>query len=138
MEGENDTPMKKQQSTISNNESPTKKKLSMADFEKLGRLGEGAYGEVYMVRKKDIDKKFALKQLEKKQLAKERKEYQAMVERELLTQINHPGIIKINSSFQDPNRLYFVLELCEGGAFKDFLKLNYGRLSLDVLSFYVG
>jgi serine/threonine protein kinase len=61
-----------------------------------------------------------------------------MVERELLTQFNHPGIIKISSSFQDPKRLYFVLELCEGGPFKDFFKLNYGRLSLDVLSFYVG
>lgn len=118
--------------------SSERKKLSMDDFEKIGRLGQGAYGEVDLVRRKDVDKKFALKQIEKKLLAQEKKEYQALVEREILCRLNHPGIIKLNSSFTDPKKLYFVLEYCEGGQFKDFLKLHFGKLSFEVVAFYVG
>lgn len=110
----------------------------MDDFEKISRLGHGAYGEVDLVRRKDVDKKFALKHIEKKLLSQEKKEYQAMVEREILCRLDHPGIIKLNASFTDPSRLYFVLEYCEGGQFKDFLKLHFGRLSFDVVAFYVG
>ena len=44
-----------------------------------------------------------------------------MVERELLTRIEHPGVIKIVASFQDADNLYFVLELCEGENFKDLI-----------------
>lgn len=101
-------------------------------------MGEGAYGEVDLVRRKDLDKKFALKHIEKKLLSQEKKEYQAMVEREILCRLNHPGIIKLSASFTDSKRLYFVLEYCEGGAFKDFLKLHFGRLNFNVVAFYVG
>jgi serine/threonine protein kinase len=93
---------------------------------------------VHLVRRKEDDKKFALKQIEKKLLSQEKKEYQAMVERELLCRLDHPGIIKLNSSFTDPKKLYFVLEYCEGGQFKDFLQMHYGRLNFNVVAFYVG
>ncbi len=56
-------------------------------------------------------------------LKKEKKQYQVYIEREVLTKLNHPGVIKIFFSFQDKNRLYFVLEFCQGGEFSDFLKI---------------
>lgn len=47
-----------------------RKKMTVDDFEMISRLGQGAYGEVDLVRRKDVDKKFALKQIEKKLLSK--------------------------------------------------------------------
>lgn len=84
----------------------------MDDFDKLSRLGQGAYGEVFLVFRKDLEKKFALKMIEKKFLSQEKKQYQAMVEKEVLCRLNHPGIVKLSASFTDPKRLYFVMEYC--------------------------
>lgn len=65
-----------------------------------------------------------MKQILKRRLKREEKEYQAIVEKELLTRIEHPGVIKILASFQDADNLYFVLELCEGGDFKDLICMS--------------
>ena len=43
------------------------------------RLGEGAYGEVKLVERDDTT--FALKIIHKKQLEKDQKQYQAIIER---------------------------------------------------------
>jgi 3-phosphoinositide dependent protein kinase-1 len=40
--------------------------------------------------------------------------------------------------FQDTWNLYFVLELCEGGQFREFIEGNVGRVSDEVVAFYVG
>jgi serine/threonine protein kinase len=77
-------------------ESPTKKKkLGFTDYEIKFKLGRGAYGEVFEAVRKDNQKKCALKQIQKRLLGREHKEYQALVERELLSKIEHPGVIKI-------------------------------------------
>lgn len=54
----------------------------------------------------------------------------------MLTRIDHPGVIKILASFQDPNNLYFCLELCEGGEFKHFLQQTKGKLTNNSFKFY--
>lgn len=91
--------------------SPTKKKPSLTpeDFTIKYRLGKGAYGDVFLVVKNSDRKIYAMKQIQKKKLEREQKEYQAMVEKELLSNFKHPGIIKLRSSFQDKQSLYFVL-----------------------------
>ena len=73
--------------------SPNKKKASLTadDFNVCYRLGKGAYGDVFLVTKKTDGRSFAMKQIQKRKLAREEKEYQAMVEKELLTCMQHPG-----------------------------------------------
>jgi len=92
-----------------------RKKITSEDFSIKYRLGKGAYGDVFLVVKNSDHKKYAFKQIQKKKLEREQKEYQAMVERELLTNFKHPGIVKLRYSFQDRHSLYFVQEYCEGG-----------------------
>lgn len=82
----------------------------------------GAYGKVELVERKGI--KYALKIIEKRILAKEDKEYQAFIERELLRKMNHPGIVALKTCFQDRQHLYFCLEYCEGGDFITFIRNN--------------
>lgn len=64
-------------------QSPPKKKssLSIEDFTLKHKLGKGAYGDVYMVVKNSDNKVYAMKQIQKKKLEREEKEYQAMVEK---------------------------------------------------------
>lgn len=39
----------------------------------------------------------------------------------MLTKLNHPNVVKMFFSFQDKNKLFFVLELIAGGEFSEFL-----------------
>lgn len=119
--------------------SPAKKKsLTTEDFTIKHRLGKGAYGDVFLVVKNSDRKLYALKQIHKRKLEREQKEYQAMVEKELLSYMKHPGIVKLRYSFQDKQSLYFVLEYCEGGDFINFIKNNIGKLTEEAKIFYIG
>lgn len=63
------------------NPSPTKLKASLTveDFIMKHKLGKGAYGDVFLVMKKSDKNVYALKQIQKKKLEKQQKQYQAMV-----------------------------------------------------------
>jgi serine/threonine protein kinase len=50
-----------------------------------------------------------------------------MIEKEMLMMLKHPGILKFHSSFTDKEKLYFVMELAEGGDFSQYMKL-YSKL----------
>lgn len=105
------------------------------ECENIGSLGMGAYGRVSLVKKNG--KLFAMKQIEKKKLAKDKKEYQAFVERELLRKIDHPGIIKLFKCEQDNKYLKYFLEYCHGGDFTNFIRLHYKELTNEVKQFYI-
>ena len=77
------------------------------NFNFIKEIGGGAYGKVELVEKNGLS--FALKIIQKKQLEKEEKVYQALVEKELLKKMNHPGVVTLFSSFQDKRNVYFVL-----------------------------
>ena len=78
-----------------------------------------------------------MKQIQKRKLAREEKEYQAMVEKELLTCMQHPGVVHLRYTFQDKSSLYFIQEFCQGGEFINFIKLNSDRLNERIRVFYV-
>jgi len=37
--------------------------------------------------------------------------------------LDHPGVIKLKSSFRDKYKFYFVLEFAEGGSFSEYIRL---------------
>ena len=98
-------------------------------------IGRGAYGRVHLVKRDDVF--YAMKEIEKKKLAKEKKEYQAYVERELLMKISHPGIIKLKQCLQDGKYLYYVVEYCHGGDLTKFIKTNEQKITEELRVFYI-
>ena len=92
---------------------------------------------MFLVSKKSDGRSFAMKQIQKRKLAREEKEYQAMVEKELLTCMQHPGVVHLRYTFQDKSSLYFIQEFCQGGEFINFIKLNSDRLNERIRVFYV-
>ena len=78
-------------------------------------IGRGTYAKVMLVRKTTNGKLYALKSMRKKLIQKKGQAHRIVMERNILTEINHPFLIKIDSAFQNDRKLYIVLEYCPGG-----------------------
>lgn len=73
--------------------------------------------------------------MDKKFITKENKIAYVKLERIVLDQLDHPGIIRLYFTFQDTYSLYMGLESCEGGELFDQITRK-GRLSEDEARFY--
>ncbi|CAN4115018.1 unnamed protein product [Withania somnifera] len=108
---------------------------TLQDFE-LGKIyGVGSYSKVVRAKKKDTMNVYALKIMDKKFITKENKTSYVKLERIVLDQLDHPGIIRLFFTFQDTFSLYMALESCEGGELFDQITRK-GRLSEDEARFY--
>jgi serine/threonine protein kinase len=100
----------------------SQKKLSIKDFEKLRSLGKGSYAEVVLAKNISTKERVAIKIIDKAFIEREEKVEEVHKERLLLSNLNHPNIIRLHHTFQDKKRLYFVLDLAEKGDLKEFLR----------------
>lgn len=100
-----------------------KRKIGPEDFDYFSLLGKGSFGEVYLVKKKGGKKKFAMKILEKSKMCTKNFIGYAKNERNVLSVINHPFMVSLNSAFQTLDCLFLVMEFCHGFFFLIFLKL---------------
>ncbi|PSR92971.1 3-phosphoinositide-dependent protein kinase [Actinidia chinensis var. chinensis] len=109
--------------------------FTVHDFE-LGKIyGVGSYSKVVRAKKKDTGIVYALKIMDKKFITKENKTAYVKLERIVLDQLDHPGIVRLFFTFQDTFSLYMALESCEGGELFDQVTRK-GRLSEDEAQFY--
>lgn len=109
--------------------------FTAVDFE-LGKIyGVGSYSKVVRAKKKDTGNVYALKIMDKKFITKENKISYVKMERIVLDQLDHPGVIRLFFTFQDTYSLYMALESCEGGELFDQI-IRKGRLSEDEARFY--
>mmetsp|Transcript_25783 Transcript_25783/g.48911 ORF Transcript_25783/g.48911 Transcript_25783/m.48911 type:complete len:460 (-) Transcript_25783:272-1651(-) len=105
------------------------------DFEILRVVGQGAFGKVFQVRQKATGAIRAMKVMRKDQvLARNHSEYMRQ-ERDILTHIQHPFIIKMHYSFQTSSKLYLILDFVNGGHL--FFQLyRQGMFSEDLARIY--
>lgn len=109
--------------------------FTIHDFQ-LGRIyGVGSYSKVVRAKKKDTGNVYALKIMDKKFITKENKTSYVKLERVVLDQLDHPGIVRLFFTFQDNCSLYMALESCEGGELFDQITRKV-RLSEDEARFY--
>jgi len=116
-----------------NNPKGNKPKLSITDFNVSQTLGRGAYAKVVLGEHKG--KSYAVKVIDKKFIEKYEKIHEVHTEKQILSSINHPNIIKLHFTFQDSKNLYFVLDYCSNKDFSDFLKTNV-ILSKELAQYY--
>ncbi|OMO87227.1 hypothetical protein CCACVL1_09183 [Corchorus capsularis] len=109
--------------------------FTIQDFE-LGKIyGVGSYSKVVRAKKKDTGMVYALKIMDKKFITKENKTAYVKLERIVLDQLDHPGVVRLYFTFQDTFSLYMALESCEGGELFDQITRK-GRLPEDEARFY--
>ena len=89
--------------------------LSINDFTLLKVIGVGSYGKVTLVKKNDTEELFAMKALRKEHLIKRNQVEHTKTERRVLEVVDSPFIVKLRYAFQNPKKLYFLLDYCPGG-----------------------
>lgn len=86
-----------------------------SDFELLGQLGEGSFGEVYLVRELRSGQKYALKAMKKGRVLAQKMTKYAFTERNVLCRVQSPFIVSLQSAFQTTDHLFLLLDYCPGG-----------------------
>ena len=87
-------------------------------YEKIQKLGEGAYGSVYKVRRRNSTSTEivrALKEISKDTICDPENEEEIRNEIEVLKNLDHPNIMKIFEFFEDDDNMYLINEYCGGG-----------------------
>ncbi|CAD8066782.1 unnamed protein product [Paramecium sonneborni] len=103
-------------------------------FHKL--LGKGSFGEVYFATRKLDGEQYAIKTLCKERvLAKNLTRY-AQTEKNVLSVMKHPFIVRLHAAFQNSSKLFMVLDFCPGGDLGNLLT-KHVKLNEDVARFYI-
>ncbi|CAK80602.1 unnamed protein product (macronuclear) [Paramecium tetraurelia] len=113
------------------------KELRIQDFEILSTLGTGTFGRVRQAKiKGDPENKvYALKILKKTEVVRLNQVEHIKSEKDILTFIEHPFIVKMKTSFQDQFYIYMLFEYIQGGELFSRLRKE-GRFANDVCLFY--
>ncbi|CAD8052820.1 unnamed protein product [Paramecium sonneborni] len=105
------------------------------DFIKVDKLGYGAFGVVYKVKQKTTNKIYAMKQIEKEKIFKNKLQSNTVLERNVLKQSKHPFIVRLKYAFQTNSHIYFVMEYIAGGEFYKILSQVKTGLPENVVKF---
>ncbi|KAG0311843.1 pkb-activating kinase-like protein, partial [Linnemannia gamsii] len=112
------------------------RKRTLADY-RLGRtLGEGSYSTVVAAVDLSNRRDYAIKVLDKRHIIREKKVKYVNIEKNTLYKLDHPGVVKLYSTFQDSSSLYYVLELCQNGELLTYIK-KLGSFDENCTRFYV-
>lgn len=101
--------------SASTSDSSPPNRVGPQDFKGLSQLGKGSFGEVFLVEQKDSGELFALKVLRKDRVLGNNLLKYAFTERNILLKLDHPFIVRLNSSFQTPEKLVLVMDYCPNG-----------------------
>ncbi|CAK60107.1 unnamed protein product (macronuclear) [Paramecium tetraurelia] len=111
-------------------------KVGLKDFIFLKNIGVGGFSLVYLVRKKDTGKFYALKLIDKEFIIAKKKQQIVLNERNIMTLLNSPFLLHLSYAFESRQFVVFVLEFCQGGELFFQLK-QIKRMSEEQACFYI-
>ena len=95
---------------------------SWGDLEIIGRLGEGAFGEVFLARDPSLDRLVALKLLRPEIASRPGVGEQLLTEARTLAKLHHPNVVTIHGAATNAGRPGFWMEYIEGETLEDRLE----------------
>ncbi len=87
----------------------------------VGRLGQGAMGEVYRAQDQVLKRYVALKTISPTLVADEQFRKRVRREAESAAQLNHPNIVTVFEFAEERGLVYLVMELLEGSDLKEII-----------------
>uniref|UniRef100_H2ZW27 Serine/threonine-protein kinase greatwall n=1 Tax=Latimeria chalumnae TaxID=7897 RepID=H2ZW27_LATCH len=110
---------------------------SIEDFTIVKPISRGAFGKVYLARKKtNNDKFYAVKVVKKADMINKNMVQQVHAERDALALSKSPFIVHLYYSLQSANNVYLVMEYLIGGDVKSLLHI-YGYFDEDMAVKYI-
>jgi len=86
------------------------RRATKGDFEFEHKIGKGAFADVVTAKRTKDGKLFAVKVLDKSHIIRNNKIKYVKIERDVLTLLNSPYVVRLVSTFQDRDSLYYVME----------------------------
>lgn len=111
-------------------------KVHLNSFIVHSRIGQGSFGEVYLVEKRDTNMFYAMKVLSKEKVFSDNLKRYVVTERNVLSATDHPFIVKLRFAFQNADFLFLVMDYCPGGDLGEYLEQE-GRFTEKRAKLYV-
>ncbi|XP_076014022.1 serine/threonine-protein kinase greatwall isoform X2 [Genypterus blacodes] len=106
------------------------------DFIILKPISRGAFGKVYLARKKCNSRLYAIKVMKKADMVDKNMTGQMKAERDALALSKSPFVVHLFYSLQTVTKIYLVMEYLIGGDVKSLLHI-YGYFDLDMAVKYI-
>lgn len=103
-------------------------KPSIDDFDIVKPISKGAYGRVFLVRKRTTGDLYAMKVIRKADTAHKSQQKNIIMERDILHNVQNPFVVRLFYTFQNKDYLFWVMEYIQGG---DVYSLLRSLHSLD-------
>ena len=104
-------------------------------------LGKGAFGEVYLTKRKGENQCYATKKYERDQIENTEAFRYLKNEISILQSLNHPNIVKFVDIKKTKKHFYIVMEFCNGGELSDALEkyqFKYGKpFSEEIVQYFM-
>ncbi|ONK65314.1 uncharacterized protein A4U43_C07F35850 [Asparagus officinalis] len=113
-----------------------KDRTSIDDFEIIKPISRGAFGRVFLAKKRTTGDLFAIKVLKKADMIRKNAVESILAERDILISVQNPFVVRFFYSFTSRENLYLVMEYLNGGDLYSLLR-NLGCLDEDVARVYI-
>ena len=82
--------------------------MGQDDFDIIKTVGKGSFGRVFMVKKKDTKRVYAMKVLKKEKVIARNQLQHTLSERKILSDISNPFLVGLRFAFQTTQKLFMV------------------------------
>ncbi|KAK7404232.1 hypothetical protein VNO78_04942 [Psophocarpus tetragonolobus] len=114
----------------------SKDRTSIEDFEIIKPISRGAFGRVFLTRKRATGDLFAIKVLKKADMIRKNAVQSILAERDILISVRNPFVVRFFYSFTCRENLYLVMEYLNGGDLYSMLR-NLGCLDERMAHVYI-
>ncbi|XP_019436737.1 PREDICTED: probable serine/threonine protein kinase IREH1 isoform X1 [Lupinus angustifolius] len=111
-------------------------RTSIDDFEIIKPISRGAFGRVFLAKKRTTGDLFAIKVLRKADMIRKNAVESILAERDILITVRNPFVVRFFYSFTCRDNLYLVMEYLNGGDLYSLLR-NLGCLDEQVAHVYI-
>lgn len=110
--------------------------VNISDFELIKPISKGAFGKIYLAKKKTTGDRYAIKILAKEHVLRKKQRSRIQTECSILANADSPFVVKLFWTFESNNNLFLVMEYLPGGDFMSLLDHSV-RLDEDVARQYL-
>eukprot|EP00331_Platyophrya_macrostoma_P008945 CAMPEP_0176418766 /NCGR_PEP_ID=MMETSP0127-20121128/7656_1 /TAXON_ID=938130 /ORGANISM="Platyophrya macrostoma, Strain WH" /LENGTH=379 /DNA_ID=CAMNT_0017799133 /DNA_START=150 /DNA_END=1289 /DNA_ORIENTATION=- len=103
-------------------------KVTKEDFESLDVLGKGSFAYVVLAKRIATGKYYAMKVVTKQGLLDHKRVQDVFTERNVLTRLTHPYLLKLHWTFQSEHKLFFVMDYMPGGDLDKYMNSQPNKL----------
>jgi serine/threonine protein kinase/mRNA-degrading endonuclease RelE of RelBE toxin-antitoxin system len=100
------------------------RKTNITDFEILKPISRGAYGRVFLAKKKKTGDLYAIKVLKKRDMMRKNAMKRVIAERNIMVVADNDFVVRFYYSFSGKEYLYIVMDYCPGGDLFSLLQVR--------------